>query len=159
MGHIDLRDLDDDDLDAIFETMRDRRALARAAFAPADPDDRVAFDEWMLRQRTDSDVTLSVITEDGGFAGTAAAFSLEGRREVTAWVAPHATGRGVGPAALRLLVAREPERPLYARMAAHDEASVALLTKLGFIEVSGSEAFGPPSGPTERVYALPPTLE
>ena len=39
MGHIELRDLDDDDLDAIFEMMRDRRAVEMAAFTAADPDD------------------------------------------------------------------------------------------------------------------------
>ena len=49
MGHIELRDLDDDDLDAIFEMMRDPEAVEMAAFTAADPDDRDAFDAWIAR--------------------------------------------------------------------------------------------------------------
>ena len=51
MGHIELRDLDDDDLDAIFEMMRDPEAVAMAAFTADDPDDRDAFDAWIARER------------------------------------------------------------------------------------------------------------
>lgn len=161
MGHIDLRDLEDDDLDAIFEMMRDPRAAERAAFTAADPDDRVAFDEWMLRERANDDVTLFVVTEDGGFAGTAASFLVDGEREITVWIAPHAWGRGVGSTVIRLLVAREAERPLYARISAGNAASLALVTKLGFTEVSRTTTFAPGLGreAEEIVFALPPTLE
>src|SRR3546814_4956801 len=118
VSHIELRDLDDDDLDAVFDLLREPEAVSPAAFTPSDPDDRAAFDTWIDRQRTSADVRLWVVTDDGCFACTAAAFTIDGDREVTYWIAHHARGRGVGTAALRLLVAREPERPLYARVAA-----------------------------------------
>jgi RimJ/RimL family protein N-acetyltransferase len=161
VGHIDLRDLDDDDLDAIFDMMRDPRAAERAAFTAADPENRAAFDEWMLRQRSNESVSLFVVTENGGFAGTAASFLVDGDREITVWIAPHAWGRGVGASALRLLIAREPERPLYARIAAGNAASLALVAKLGFTEVSRTTTFAPGLGreAEEIVFALPPTLE
>lgn len=161
MGHIELRDLDDDDLDAVFDMMREPDAVAQAAFTASDPGDRAAFDAWIDRQRTSPEVSLWVVTENGGFAGTAAAFTIDGDREVTYWVAHHARGRGVGTAALRLLVAREPERPLYARVAAHNVPSAALLGRVGFTEVSRSTAFAPGVGREveEIVYVLPPTLE
>jgi RimJ/RimL family protein N-acetyltransferase len=161
VAHVELRDLRDDDLDAVFEMMRDREAVARAAFTAADPDDRAAFDEWMLRQRSSGEVELFVVTENGGFAGTAALFTADGDREVTFWVARHAWGRGVGTQALRLLVSHEPERPLYARVASDNAASVALLEKIGFTEVSRTTSFAPGVGREveERVYVLPPTLE
>ena len=56
VGHIELRDLDDDDLDAIFEMMRDRAAVEMAAFTAADPNDRDAFDAWIARERAAPEV-------------------------------------------------------------------------------------------------------
>ncbi len=161
MGHIELRDLDDEDLDAIYEMMRDREAVEMAAFTTADPDDRGVFDEWIARQRAAPEVATYVVTENGGFAGTAALFSAEGDREVTYWIARHAWGRGVATEALRILVSREPERPLFARVAAHNAASIAVLTKVGFTEVSRDVDFAPGVGRDveEIVMVLVPTLE
>lgn len=161
MAHIELRELDDDDLDAIFEMMRDRTAVEMAAFTAADPDDRDAFDAWIARQRAAPEVATFVVTEDGGFAGTAATFSADGDREVTYWIARHAWGRGVATDALRILLSREPERPLFARVAAHNAASRAVLEKVGFTEVSRDVEFAPGVGRDveEIVMVLVPTLE
>jgi RimJ/RimL family protein N-acetyltransferase len=161
VGHIELRDLDDDDLDAIFEMMRDRTAVEMAAFTAADPDDRDAFDAWIARERTASEVATYVVTENGGFAGTAALFSVEGDREVTYWIARHAWGRGVATEALRILISREAERPLFARVAAHNAASLAVLTKVGFTEVSRDIDFAAGVGREveEIVLVLVPALE
>lgn len=161
MGHIELRDLDEDDLDAVFEMMRDRAGIEMAAFTAADPDDREAFDEWIGRERAAADVSMYVVTEDGGFAGTAAVFTVEGDREVTYWIARHAWGRGVATDALRVLVSREPERPLFARVATDNAASRAVLTKVGFTEVSRDTDFAPGVGHEveEIVMVLVPTLE
>ena len=161
VNHIELRALDDDDLDAIFEMMRDREAIAMAAFTAQDPDDRAAFDAWIARHRADAHVQSFVVTENGGFAGTIAAFTVDGDREVTFWIARHAWGRGVATAALRLLISREPIRPLYARAAAHNTASIAVLQKVGFTEVSRNVDYAPGVGREieEIVFTLPPTLD
>lgn len=161
MGHIELRPLDDDDLDAIFEMMRDREAVAMAAFTANDPDDRAAFDAWTARNRAAEGVLMFVVTERGGFAGTAAAFTIDMDREVSYWIARHAWGRGVATEALKLLVSREPTRPLFARVAAHNLGSIAVLEKVGFTEVSRNTAFAPGVGREieEIVYTLVPTLE
>lgn len=161
VNHIELRALDDDDLDAIFEMMRDRESIAMAAFTAEDPDDRAAFDAWIARQRADHDVLSFVVTENGGFAGTAASFTIDGDREVTYWIARHAWGRGVATAALRLLISREPIRPLFARAAAHNAGSIAALTKVGFTEVSRNVDFAPGLGrdTEEIVFTLVPSLD
>ncbi|MBD3941129.1 GNAT family N-acetyltransferase [Microbacterium sp. NEAU-LLC] len=161
MNHIDLRPFDDDDLDAVFEMMRDREAVEMAAFTASDPDDRAAFDAWIARQRAADDVLCLVVTENGGFAGTAAAFTVDGDREVSYWIARHAWGRGVATAALRLLIAHEPVRPLFARAAAHNTASIAVLRKVGFTEVSRNVDFAPGLGREveEIVFTLPPSLD
>lgn len=161
MGHIELRDLEDDDLDAVFEMMRDPEAVAMAAFTADDPDDRAAFDAWIARNRAAPGITNRVVTESGGFAGTAAVFTVDGDREVTFWIARHAWGRGVATRALRLLVSHEPERPLYARAAAHNAGSIAVLQKNGFTEVSRNVDFAPGLGREveEIVFTLVPALD
>jgi len=161
VGHIELRDLDDDDLDAIFEMMRDPQAVEMAAFTASDPDDRAVFDEWIARERDAPGVAFFVVTENGGFAGTTAAFTIDGDREVSVWLARHAWGRGVATAALRLLVSHQAERPLYARAAAHNAGSIAVLTKTGFTEVSRNVDFAPGLGrdTEEIVFALVPALD
>jgi RimJ/RimL family protein N-acetyltransferase len=161
MGHIELRDLDDDDLDAVYDMLRDPDAVAMAAFTRADASDRAAFDEWIAVRRRSSEVSLHVVTERGGFAGIVAAFTVDGDREVTAWLARHAWGRGVATEALRLLLSHEPTRPLFARVAAHNAAGVGVLEKNGFTEVSRSlqDASGLGRQAEEIVYALLPVLE
>ncbi|WES63634.1 GNAT family N-acetyltransferase [Microbacter sp. GSS18] len=161
MAHIDLRAVDDDDIDAIFDMMRDREAIAMAAFTAEDADDRAAFDAWFERVTSSPDVTYFVVTEDGGFAGTAAAFTVGDDREVTYWIARHAWGRGVATEALHQLVAHEPVRPLFARAAARNTASIAVLRKAGFTEVSRARAYAPGIGEDaeEVVFTLVPNLD
>ncbi|HWI31483.1 MAG TPA: GNAT family N-acetyltransferase [Microbacterium sp.] len=161
VGHVDVRAVDDDDLDAIFEMMRDPEAVAMAAFTADDPGDRAAFDEWMSRHRHSPDVEMFTVTEDGGFAGSAALFTISGDREVTYWIARHAWGRGVATEALRLLVSREPVRPLFARVATHNVRSAAVLRKAGFTEVSRDRAYAPGVGAEieEIVFTLVPAIE
>jgi len=158
MGQIELRDLNDDDLDAVFEMMRDPEAVRMAAFTGADPDDRDAFDAWIARNRALEGVLQFVVTERGGFAGTAATFNVETDREVTYWIARHAWGRGVATEALQLLLSREPVRPLRARVAVHNGASRRVLEKCGFTEVSRDSGFAPGVGRIveEIVYVLMP---
>jgi RimJ/RimL family protein N-acetyltransferase len=161
MGHIELRDLDDDDLDAVYDMLRDPEAVAMAAFTRADASDRASFDEWIAPRRSSPDVSLHVVTERGGFAGIVGTFAVDGDREVTCWIARHAWGRGVATEALRLVLSREPTRPLFARAAAHNAAAAAVLEKNGFTELSRSVQFAPGAGRDveEVVYTLVPVLE
>ncbi len=161
MSHIELRDIGDDDLDAVFEMMRDAEAIALAAFTADDPDDRAAFDAWVSRNRSSDGILYLVVTENGGFAGSIASFTVDGDREVSYWLARHAWGRGVATEALRLLISREPERPLFARVAAHNAGSIAVLEKNGFTEVSRNTAYAPALGceTEEIVFALLPALD
>jgi RimJ/RimL family protein N-acetyltransferase len=161
VGHIELREVRDDDLDAIFEMMRDPEAIALAAFTAADPDDRDAFDSWMNRNMSSPDTSVFVITENSGFAGSISAFTIEGQREVGFWLPRLAWGRGIATEALRQLISREPIRPLFARVAAHNHGSIAVLRKAGFAEVSRNTAYAPGLGreTEEIVFALMPAVD
>ncbi|GAA3909971.1 GNAT family N-acetyltransferase [Microbacterium invictum] len=161
MGHIDLRDLEDDDLDAVFEMMRDPEAIAVAAFTADDPDDRDAFDAWIAGERASDEVELLTVTDRGGFAGTAALFTVEGDREVSFWVKRGLWGHGVATAALRMLVAREAVRPLFGRVAAHNAAGIAVFEHNGFTELSRTTSYAPGLGRDAEVvlYTLAPALD
>lgn len=161
MGHIELRDIDEDDLDAVFEMMCDPEAVERAAFTVNPPDDRAAFDAWIAGLRATPDATLLVVTERGGFAGVVSAVTVDGDREVSFWIKRPSWGRGIATEALRLLISHEPERPLYARAAAHNAAAVAVLRQNGFAEVSRTRAYAPALGREAEavVFTLPPALD
>jgi len=149
VAHIDLRDLDDDDLDAVGAVLIDPDEVAPAGVGAADRD---GIDEWVARQRQDPDAWIKVVTESGAFAGAAAAYTVDGEREVAWWIAPHARAREVGGHAVRLLATLEPERPLYARVSASESPPEAMLERIGFTPAT-------PSADGALRYVLPPTLE
>jgi hypothetical protein len=70
MGEVALRDIGDGDRDALFDQIRDLRWVHMAAFTPADPEDRDAFDRWLDAQLTNPDVVIQTITNNGHLFGS-----------------------------------------------------------------------------------------
>ncbi|MFJ4036956.1 GNAT family N-acetyltransferase [Microbacterium sp. NPDC090007] len=142
MPRTELHDLRNDDRDAAYEAVRaSRSAWPRAAFA-----DRARFDDWTRRD----DVSAWVVGSDDDIVGVAAAMDVDGDREILLAVSPSADDDATTDA-LRLLTAREPERPLYACVAADDQPSHDVLARIGFVEHRRDG--------DDVVYVLPPTLE
>jgi RimJ/RimL family protein N-acetyltransferase len=138
MGTVELREVEDADLDAIFEQMRDPESVAMAAFTSPDPDDRARFDAHMARIRADPATTNRAIVEDGRLVGTIAGFVMEGDTHITYWVDRAAWGRGIASRALALLLDLVPTRPLHASAASDNLGSLAVLRKAGFV-VTGTD--------------------
>lgn len=132
MAVIALRPVVDTDLDALFRMMQDPEAVTMAAFTPEDPTDRARFDAQMARIRTDPQITLRAITYDGRLAGSISAFRMEGDLELTYWVDRELWGRGIASKAVALFLKAVPLRPLHARAASDNLASLRVLTKAGF---------------------------
>lgn len=153
---INLRALDDDDLDALFSWESDRAAARMAAFTRPDPADRAAFDAHYQRVLSDPENWTRAIEEDGVLVGMVATFTMEGDRELTYWVDPSRWGRGIATGAVRLLVADEPHRPLYARVAEHNVGSRRVLERNGFVKVGeeASWADGVGRDVVEHIYRL-----
>jgi RimJ/RimL family protein N-acetyltransferase len=86
VAEVALRRIDDSDLDALFEQMRDPESVRMAAFTAADPDDRTAFDVHMAKIRTSPEVTTRAVMLDGQLVGSIASFVIEGETEVTYWI-------------------------------------------------------------------------
>ncbi|QTD97733.1 Acetyltransferase (GNAT) family protein [Streptomyces cyanogenus] len=153
---ITLRAVEDDDLAAFHRQMTDPEAARMAAFGPEDPYDREAFAAYWQRMRNSS-CLLRTVLADGRVAGTAAVYGVVGEREVTYWIDRAYWGRGVATAALRALLAEVPERPLYARAAADNGASLRVLEKCGFRESARARGYANARGREieEVVLVLP----
>jgi RimJ/RimL family protein N-acetyltransferase len=143
---VGLRSVADGDLDAVFDQMRDPEGVWMAAFTAADPSDRAAFDAHMAMIRSSADIWFRAVTCEGQLVGTIAAFVSEGDTEVTYWVDRAWWGRGIASRALALLLDQVTTRPLHARAASDNVASLRVLRKSGF-EIIGTEvSFAPARG-------------
>lgn len=140
--HIVLREIEDRDLDVLFEHATDREAIRMAAFTSADFDDRDAFHARWARIRRDPTTTNRVIETDSRAVGHIASFDLDGKREVTYWIDRQHWGKGIATQALREFVTRiEVARPLHAGAAADNAGSIRVLEKCGFTRVGIGSGF------------------
>ncbi|GAB3007336.1 GNAT family N-acetyltransferase [Saccharothrix stipae] len=133
-----LRAIEDADLDALFEQMRDPESVRMAAFTAKDPDDREAFDVHMAKIRASPGTTLRAVTLDGRFVGSISSFVMEGDTEITYWIDRSVWGQGVAGRALELFLDTVRDRPLHARAASDNVGSLRVLRKAGFT-VIGTE--------------------
>lgn len=147
-GNILLRDVTNDDLVILFEQQQDPVANWNAAFTVKDPRDWAAFAAKWARILGDRTVTAQTIVCGGLVAGNIGSFIApwSGQREVTYWVGREYWGRGVATAALREFVGRLAERPLQARAAADNLASIRVLEKCGFVRIGRDRGFAEARG-------------
>jgi RimJ/RimL family protein N-acetyltransferase len=146
MAEIGLRAVRDDDLDALYDQMRDPVAVWMSAFTAEDPDDRVAFDAHFVRLRTSPDILLRAVTVDGELVGTVASFAVGADTEITYWLDRAWWGRGIATRAVELLLDLVPVRPITARAASDNAGSLAVLRKVGFRPVGTEVAYSSARG-------------
>jgi RimJ/RimL family protein N-acetyltransferase len=146
MGEISLREVRDDDLDALFDIQRDPVGVRMAAFTAEDPDDRAAFDAHLARIRTTPGILTRAVTVDGELAGTVASFPVGDDTEITYWLDRAWWGRGIATRAVELLLDLVPVRPIIARAASDNAGSLAVLRKAGFRPVGKEVAFATARG-------------
>ena len=131
-----LRDVVDDDLDALYEQQRDPEATRMALFPARD---REAFYAHWQRVLADDVVTKKTIVHDGEVAGNVLCWEQDGRRLVGYWLGREFWGKGLATRALAELVDVVTARPLHAWVAVSNVGSVRVLEKCGFVVV-GSRA-------------------
>ncbi|MGS2617018.1 GNAT family N-acetyltransferase [Micromonospora sp. LZ34] len=149
-----LRPVRDDDLPTFFVHGQDPQANWMAAFGPKDPGDRSAFDAHWARIRADPRILARAVTVDGGVVGHVIAFPVGERTEVSYWIDPHRWGRGHATAALAVLLRELPQRPVHARAAKDNAASLAVLRKCGFVVVGEDSGYADGRGEEVEEYVL-----
>jgi RimJ/RimL family protein N-acetyltransferase len=143
MSQISLRPVEAADLDAIFEQMRDPESVRMAAFTAEDPSDRTAFDAHMGKVMSSSENTFLAVVSDAVLVGTVGGYVSEGTMEVTYWIDRAHWGQGIATRALGLLLEQIPVRPIRARVASDNEASLRVLRKAGFHPIGTEVSFAP----------------
>jgi RimJ/RimL family protein N-acetyltransferase len=134
-GDVQLRDVTSDDLPIFFEHQLDQKAIDMAAFPPRD---REAFmSHWTTKVLGDETVIVKTILLDGQVAGNIVSFERSGEREVGYWIGEEFWGKGVATKALSEFLNLVKARPLYARVATQNVASIRVLEKCGFVPATG----------------------
>ena len=151
---VQLRDVTDGDLDALFEHQLDPLANRMAAFTCENPSDRVAFDAHWARIRSDEGVTVQAIVFEGRIAGSVASFPRAGHREVTYWIGREFWGQGIATRALSRFLELAKTRPLRARVAKDNSRSIRVLQKCGFAICGEDEGFSNARGETVEEHVL-----
>ncbi len=146
---VSLRDVTEGDLPAFFEHQLDPEATRMAAFPARERDVFIAH--W-TRILGDETIVKKTVLVDGRVAGNVVGFEQGGKPEVGYWIGKGFWGRGVATAALSAFLGLVRARPLYARVAKHNVASIRVLEKCGFV-LSGEES-GPSDVPSEEVEAF-----
>lgn len=107
--------------------------------------DREAFMVHWAKIMANPACAVRVILADGIVAGNIGAWTDGTERLVGYWIGREFWGRGIASAALVQFLDCETARPLTARVAKHNTASIRVLQKAGFTP-AGEEAVDLPDG-------------
>jgi RimJ/RimL family protein N-acetyltransferase len=140
-GEILLRDVIEADLPVFFEQQLDPEANYMAAFTRKDAADKDAFMLHWARILGDEDIFIKTILYEGQVAGSVLSYVQMGDREVSYWIGKEYWGNGIATRALSELLGHIPMRPLYARAAKDNLASLRVLQKCGFKIIGEDKGF------------------
>jgi RimJ/RimL family protein N-acetyltransferase len=143
---VTLREIDAYDLDIFFSHLSDPDAIEMAAFTVDDPNDRHAFNSHWERLMKNDSIIKKTILFDGDVAGHVMKFEQFGNTEVTYWIGKEYWGKGIVTEALNQFLAIIDERPLYARAAKDNLASIRVLEKCGFVLIAIEKGFAKARG-------------
>ena len=136
MTLVQLRDVVEADLPILFEHQADPQATLMAAFPPRDWS---AFAAHWAKILPDESLDKQTILFGGRVAGNIVSFDRLGEREVGYWIGREYWGQGIATRALSEFLLLVTTRPLVARVAKHNLASLRVLEKCGF-KIVGEDA-------------------
>ena len=129
-AQVQLRDAEPSDLPLLYQYQLDPEANRMAATLPRD---RETFHSHWARMLADRTIVSKVILADGLVVGSIGCFKMDGLDAVGYWIAREHWGRGIATRALSLLLEEVTIRPLHARAASTNIASIRVLQRCGFV--------------------------
>jgi RimJ/RimL family protein N-acetyltransferase len=148
--NVSLRDVQESDLAILYAHQLDPEATRMAAFPSRDWD---AFRAHWAKIRTSLTGTIQTVVCDGSVAGNIGCWEDSGEKLIGYWIGREYWGKGVATAALSEFLKRMADRPLVARVARHNAASIRVLEKCGFTS-AGEEEFTLPDGARDVEYIM-----
>lgn len=124
-----------EDLKWFYKFQCDPESNKLAAVYPRSQTD---FQNHWHRSFKDDTIVAKAIVNDGEPLGTISCFSCDGQDSIGYWIGRPFWGQGIASTALSLLLDTESRRPLHARVAKENVASLRVLQKCGF-EITGYE--------------------
>ena len=139
---IQLRDVIQGDLPIFFNHQLDPLANYMAAFTAENPADQQAFNAHWQKILSDDTITIKTILYTKEVAGHIASFQRFGQPEITYWIGKAYWGKGIATQALSIfLTHHSQQRPLHARVAKDNIASIRVLEKCGFTITGQDKGF------------------
>lgn len=130
MEIVRLRNIERTDLPRIYEFQLDPVANQMAVTIPRSAD---AFGKHWENILGDPGITAKAIVIGDELAGCISCFKMDSLDSVGYWLGREFWGKGIASKALALLLAEVNVRPVYARVATSNGASLRVLQKCGFI--------------------------
>jgi RimJ/RimL family protein N-acetyltransferase len=150
-----LRDVTKSDLPIFFEQQLDPDANHMAAFTVKDPSDRDAFMTRWTRILSNETGTIQTILFESQVAGSVFSYVDEdGQMEVSYWLGKPYWGKGIATRALSAFLKHIKVRPLYARAAKDNNASLRVLEKCGFTRIGEGQGFSNARGEEVEEFIL-----
>jgi len=149
-----LRDVAEGDLPTFFEQQLDEEANRMAAFTAKEPANRVAFRAHWAKVLDDGNIRIQTILFEGSVAGYVLSHGWFGDPEISYWIGKAYWGKGVASQALAQFLTYQKVRPLYARAAKDNRASLRVLAKCGFIITGEDKGFSNARGEEVEEYVL-----
>lgn len=138
---ITLRPIKPEDIPLFYAMETDEASRQMAAFGPPGALDPATHAARWQRILADPTVLARSVLADGAVVGNVNKFIMFGEDTVAYWIARPHWGKGIATAALGLLLAQVPERPLYARAASDNLGSRRVLQKCGFVVIGEETNF------------------
>ena len=148
--NVSLRDVQDSDVPVLYAHQLDPEAVRMAAVPSRDWD---AFKAHWAKIMTSTSGISQIVIFDGSVAGHICCWQDSGDRLVGYWIAREYWGKGVASAALSEFLRQVIDRPLVARVAKHNAASIRVLEKCGFI-IAGEGKFAQTDGGHVEEFVL-----
>ncbi len=141
MANVQLRKIIESDLDTFFEQQLDHAANQMAAFTAKDPTDYDGFQLKWEKILADVAIVVRTIIYKGQIAGNILSHGWFGDPEVSYWIGKKFWGLGIATEALAIFLKVEGKRPLFARAAKDNIASIRVLEKCGFVKFGEDSGF------------------
>ena len=125
-----LRRVESSDLPILFEHQREQCAIDMAVVYARDAQ---AFESHWARSLSNKSVVALAIIVDELVVGHVSCFEMDGAQSVGYWIAQSHWGKGIATRALELMLQEVTIRPLHARVARSNAASVRVLERCGFV--------------------------